>query len=197
MPKDLDGPYHLPLHWGNRLHAIGSNTQYLHVLAGKAGLSFNFDAQGSNTLDSHRLLLHAERVDEMNNGDIDGDDTVEGGGQGGERTTFALALRLAFASAYFKEGKRLADHAVLMEKCVEVGLDVDAVRAVLKGDTYRDEVLASADELTRSGIHSIPVFLFRSGEFRARVHGSASEEAFTSVFRDAEAHWAKLDGGGG
>lgn len=72
MPAAKNGNYHLPLHWGQRLVAIGSNTQYLDVLGKKAGLpAFNFDAQGSNTLDSHRLLLYCEILDDKNKEEAD------------------------------------------------------------------------------------------------------------------------------
>ena len=99
MPRSEAGDYHLPLEWGPRLFAIGSNTQYLERLSQQAGLKFNFKAQGSNTLDSHRLLLYAEKLDE----EEEQKQRTEGGedGAGGAtcsasmRDTLALRLRLA------------------------------------------------------------------------------------------------------
>lgn len=184
MPRGQAGEtYHLPLNWGERLFAIGSNTQYLERLARQAGLEFNFNAQGSNTLDSHRLLLLAEHADE--------ESAKENADGTSKRTTFALDLRLNLADKYFRQGRRLADHALLLAAVNEVGMDVDRAAKVLAGNEYKAEVLDSARRLTQSGIHSIPVFLFSSGDFSATVHGSSNQAEFERVFREAEEHWRK------
>lgn len=189
MPAQPDGDYHLPLTWGERLFAIGSNTQYLDVLSEKAGLKFNFNAMGSNTLDSHRLLLFAEHVDEqkLKSSQNSNDKEREKG------INFALALRLNFATKYFTEGKRLADHSVLLDGVKEVGLDEEEAKAILSSDKYKEDVLESARNLQREGIHSIPVFFFRSGEFRATIHGSSDRQKFLQVFKAAETYWKELD----
>lgn len=206
MPSQPHRPYHLPLHWGERLHAIGSNTQYLDVLAKNAGLSFNFDAPGSNTLDSHRLLLFAEEMDKQRQmGETEvkqkcpeenplvnpGELKCAEGSTKPIKDSFALALRLNLANKYFTQGKRLADHDVLLSAVNEAMAAeyVEQAKSMLLSDTYKSEVMKSADSLTRSGIHSIPVFFFVSGDFEARVHGSSNQKEFLNVFKAAEDYW--------
>ena len=50
-------------------------------------------------------------------------------------------------------------------------------------------MLESAASLSKEGIHSIPVFFFTSGSFKATVHGSSDQETFAKVFRAAEKYW--------
>lgn len=196
MPaSEADGAdYHLPLVWGERLQAIGSNTQYLEALATQAGLHFNFEALGSSTLDSHRLLLFAEHRDqaaEAKEAKKAKEASCEAKEAKGARikSTHALDLRMNLAEKYFTKGQRLADHAVLEQAAEEAGLDGQEVRAFLATDQHRAEVLRSARDLGRSGIQSIPVFLFRSGDWTARVHGSSDVQTFLDVFKRADAHW--------
>jgi predicted DsbA family dithiol-disulfide isomerase len=95
---------------------------------------------------------------------------------------------------YFTEGKRLADHEVLLNAVEEVGMDVASARAILSSETHRSTCLRSAADLQKSGIRQIPVFFFRSGDFEATVHGSSDVPDFLEVFRQAEAFWKKRDG---
>ena len=98
MPtKEGDDSYHLPLDWGERCDATNYPKDLLQRLANGVGLKFNFRAQGSNTLDSHRVLLFAESK-----------------GLAGE-------FRDAIGLKYFQDGKRLADHGNLLDAAERVG----------------------------------------------------------------------------
>mmetsp|Transcript_38230 Transcript_38230/g.75262 ORF Transcript_38230/g.75262 Transcript_38230/m.75262 type:complete len:200 (+) Transcript_38230:270-869(+) len=189
MPSEKGADYHLPLNWGERLFAIGSNTQYLDVLGTKAGLPpFNFNAQGSNTLDSHRLLLYCELLDQnRSRNDCEAKDSEA------HYETKHLKMRLALANRYFKLGQRLADHEVLLSAAEEIGLEREEVAKFLSSGDLTAEVLKKAKELTQMGIHSIPVFVFRSGDFETQVHGSSSFETFLQVFRACEDFWKTVD----
>jgi predicted DsbA family dithiol-disulfide isomerase len=168
MPCDADGgcEYHLPLRWGDRLEAIGSATAPLAALARGVGLEFNFDAEGSNTLDSHRLLLLAEAHGR------------------------AAALRESLGQRYFVRGGRLADAALLRDAAAEAGLEDAAVERVLADRAeYRAEVRAAVDAARAAGIRSIPVFVFQSGGFEATVRGSSSVDEFHETFLEIEAYW--------
>ena len=170
MPADVGGGYRLPLAWGERLLAIGSNPERLGQLGATVGMQFNFQAEGSSTFDSHRLLLHAESQ-----------------GLAGE-------LRDELGQVYFIRGKRLADHVLLSEAAKKVGLD--GADEILAGDAFAAEVRASVKQTARQQIHSIPVFFFSSGGFSATVHGSSSAEEFLDTFKAVERHWNAHDGTG-
>ena len=166
LPSAEDDSYHLPLQWGERLAAIGYPIEPLAALGRSVGLTFNWKAEGSSTLDSHRLLLFAEQ-----------------NGKAGE-------LREALGQRYFINGQRLADQEVLLSAAEEVGL-AGAEVVLTDRSAYRDEVLQAVKKAHTQGIHSIPVFHFRSGGFSTTLHGSASVETFHKTFLAIEAHWAE------
>ncbi|MFV0316873.1 MAG: DsbA family protein, partial [Microthrixaceae bacterium] len=65
-----------------------------------------------------------------------------------------------FFKAYFTDGANIADHAVLTDLAVEVGLDRDEVTEVLASNAFADEVVAdqrSAAELGVTGVPAIAV----------------------------------------
>mmetsp|Transcript_36718 Transcript_36718/g.84132 ORF Transcript_36718/g.84132 Transcript_36718/m.84132 type:complete len:136 (-) Transcript_36718:387-794(-) len=121
----------------------------------------------SDTTDSHRLVLWAER----------------------QQRAKGEALALAVGRRYFEQARALADHAVLLEAAAEVGLDRAAALAYLQSDEGREEVWQAAVDAQRQGIHSIPVFMFSAGEFSETVHGSADVERFSQVFQAIKRHW--------
>ena len=63
----------------------------------------------------------------------------------------------------------------------EVGLDERAARRYLESEAGFAEVTASVESSHRMGIHSIPVFIFRSANYETVVHGSADVERFGEV----------------
>jgi len=143
--------------WGNRLDAIyPGGRSSIAKLGASAGFAFNFEAPLSDTMDSHRLYLWAEEA---------------AGGKGEE-------LAQAIGHEYFERARPLADRDMLCACASDVGLDPAAARAYLESSRGYDEVRASVDENLRLGIHSIPVFIFRSGHYQSVVHGSADVERF-------------------
>lgn len=163
LPRDpsTDRPPPYPLPWGERLDALygpGVKEQ-IRRLGAAVGYRFNFAAPGSNTLDSHRLLLWAERQ--------------------GRGPAFGKAL----AHAYFEEAQPLADHDVLTACAESAGLPAAEARAVLEDDTReRDAVDAALRFAAESGIRSIPVFLFNDSR-AGPVHGSASVAQFEDALQ--------------
>jgi hypothetical protein len=99
-----------------------------------AAVGFRFGARPRvwNTFDAHRLLHWA-------------------GLQGRQRE-----LKHALLNAYHGEGRNPGAHDVLLELAAQVGLDVDAARAVLADGAYTDEVRASEAFWQQAGIHSVP-----------------------------------------
>ena len=154
------GGHHAIRPWGDRLDAIypGGRESIRH-LGDRAGFSFNFNAPLSDTMDSHRLYVWAER---------------QGGGKG-------EALAQAVGHQYFEQAQALSDRAMLCGCAAIVGLDAEAARQYLDSDAGYDVVEQEVQYNLRLGIHSIPVFIFRSAGLEAVVHGSADEERFGQV----------------
>lgn len=165
MPAKREDGYHLPLKWGARLDAINYPKEPIRELAKGVGLDLNFEAEGSSTFDSHRLLLHAEKK-----------------GKAGE-------LREELGLVYFQHGQRLADHSNLLEAAAKVGLDTVEAAAVLSSDAYATQVAQSVKDTSQRHIHSIPVFFIESGAIAATIHGSSSVAEFLQTFREIEEYW--------
>jgi predicted DsbA family dithiol-disulfide isomerase len=147
--------------WGDRLDALyPGGRSSIAALGKRAGFEFNFQAPLSDTMDSHRLYLWAER---------------QSHGKGEE-------LAQAIGHQYFERAKPLADRDMLCSCAIEVGLDGAEARKYLDSDDGFEEVRQSVEQNLRMGIHSIPVFVFRaSGGFEKVVHGSADVEHFGKV----------------
>ena len=154
------GGQHPIKRWGERLDALYPGGRgSIQRLGSSAGYKFDFEAPLSDTMDSHRLYLWAER---------------QGSGQG-ERVAEAISRM------YFENARPLADREMLCSCVSEVGLDVDSARSYLASEAGYDEVRESVENNLRMGIHSIPVFVFRSLGYETVVHGSASVRRFGEV----------------
>jgi len=147
--------------WGDRLDAVyPGGRASITALGRRAGFSFNMEAPLSDTMDSHRLYLWADRA---------------GKGE---------ALAQAIGHEYFENARPLADREMLCACASEVGLDADAAQSYLQSDGGYTEVAASAEANRQMGIHSVPVFIFRSevdSTEPAVVHGSADVQRFGQV----------------
>jgi len=164
--KASDPTPEYPLAWGPRLDALyGPGARgSIERLGAAAGYNFNFSAEGSSTFDSHRILLWSE---------------TKGVG---------VPMGKALARRYFEEGKRLADHSVLLSAVEEVGLTREEAAGVLESDQFRQEVRQAVARSRAEGISSIPVFIFSSESGKsAVVQGSASPADFVRVFEQAAA----------
>ncbi len=110
---------------------------YVTELAKKVGLTYNMDkAVVANSFDAHRLSHLAKKYNKQD----------------------ALEERLFLA--YFTEGKNTADHTVLCEIGVEVGLQEDEIMALLNGDTFSAEVNRDILEAQMVGARGVPFFVF-------------------------------------
>lgn len=130
-------------------------------LAAEVGLDYHLDevAMG-NSFDAHRLIHFAATVGRA--------DQME------ER----------LMAAYFTEGVPIGEQAGLIEQAERVGLDREAVAAMLAGDGFADEVRAderAADEL---GVTGVPFFAI-GGRFG--VSGAQPPEVLLSVLERAAA----------
>ncbi|MBL7799886.1 MAG: DsbA family oxidoreductase [Chitinophagales bacterium] len=136
-----------------------------HVMqmAEGVGLHYNFDkAVVANSFDAHRLSHYA---------------TAMGKGNEMEEELF---------KAYFVDGKNTADHATLMALAVHVGLDEQAVKAVLQSDKYAAEVRQDIYEASQVGVSGVPFFVFNN---KYAVSGAQDSKVFLEVLQKAYAEW--------
>ena len=125
------------------------------------GIEYRFDrAVVANTFDAHRFLHYAADHDRQD-----------------------AAMEHIF-TAYFSEGRNVADHAVLAAIGDEIGLDAADIASMLASDRYVDEVRADIAEAEELGIQGVPFFVF---DRRYAVSGAQDSSVF---LRALEQSWA-------
>lgn len=119
--------------WGEHASA---RVEQIRALGAAEGLELNLHvARPVNTFDAHRLChLAAERGV--------ADDMME------------RLLR-----AFHTEGLNVADPEILERLGVEVGLDATAVRALLNGDAYGEDVRADERRAAQQGVTGVPALV--------------------------------------
>lgn len=143
-----------------RLSLEGAKEQIelISSLGRELGIDFRYaTTQYSNTRDAHRLMKLAEAKYDH--------ETVG-------------RLNEALFQAYFVENLVLADHKVLLDKAVGVGMKEEDVREVLESDKYDDEVRFDEREAAMRGVHGVPYIVF-NGEFA--VPGAMTVDGFKSA----------------
>ena len=157
-PEGEDIVEHLSHKYGMTAEQVRSNQAAIRQRGVEVGFAFNQEGRSRtwNTFDAHRLLHWA-------------------GLQGQE-----LPLKHALLSAYFTEGQNVADHAVLLRKVADVGLDVDAARAVLESAEHANEVRERLDFYRSQGISSVPSVIIND---RHLIQGGQPPEVFEQALR--------------
>lgn len=132
--------------------------------AKSVGLTYRFDAmKPTNTFDAHRLALFAGRF-----------------GKGAEMTERLLR-------AYFTEGAHIGDTDTLVGLAAEIGLDREAVSAMLAKDEGQAEVRADEREASALGVRGVPFFVINR---KYGISGAQSSQLFADTLDKAwsEAH---------
>ena len=110
-------------------------------VASKAGLEYHLDeVKLGNSFDAHRLAKMAEEI-----------------GRGSEAAE-------ALFHAYFVEGRRISDHATLIEIGVGLGLDPEAIEVMLSTDRFADEVRGDEALAREAGFGGVPTYVI-DGKF--------------------------------
>lgn len=147
-----------------RLSLEGAKEQIeqISALGRELGIDFRYaTTQYTNTRDAHRLMKLAEaKYDRA---------TVD-------------KLNKALFAAYFTENLVLADHKVLMDKALSVGMKEADVKEVLDSNMYDDEVRFDEREAAMRGVRGVPYIVF-DGEFA--VPGAMTVEGFRSALERA------------
>lgn len=140
-----------------RLSLEGAKDQIEQIssLGRELGIDFKYaTTQYSNTRDAHRLMKLAEAKY--------------------DRETVGR-LNEALFKAYFVENLVLADHKVLLDKAVSVGMNEADVKEVLESEKYDDEVRFDEREAMMRGVHGVPYIVINGG---LTIPGAMTTESF-------------------
>ena len=98
-------------------------------------------------------------------------------------------------AGYFVEGAAIGEHETLARLAVEVGLDEEAVREVLDGDAYADDVRHDELEARELGITGVPFFVL---DRAYGVSGAQPSETMLAALQQAwtAAHPLQMVGAG-
>jgi len=127
-------------------------------LARAEGLGFDAERPIGNTFDLHRVI-HL------------------GLAKGVQRE-----LLTAVNEAYFAQARQVFDHDVISDVAAGAGLDPAAVREVLDGDAWADEVREDEAQARRLGISGVPFFVL---DMRLGVSGAQPTELFARALDQA------------
>jgi predicted DsbA family dithiol-disulfide isomerase len=159
MPDDYEGTNadFLTKRKGFPADQVGKMTERVVDIAASVGLDYDFEhLRPTNTVKSHQVLHLAK--------------------QHGKQ----VELKERLLSAYFVEGRRLADPEVLADLAAEVGLDRSEVLDVLANDKFVDAVREDQQQAIRYGIQGVPFYVV---EGKYGVSGAQASETFVQVLR--------------
>ncbi|MDA7417434.1 DsbA family oxidoreductase [Xenophilus arseniciresistens] len=159
-PEGEDSIEHLQRKYGISEEQVRANGEALRQRGEAVGFPFNLDVRKRvwNTFDAHRLLHWAGTV---------------GGAQ-------QLALKQALLRAYFIEGLSPSDHAVLLQKVQEAGLDEARAQQILASDEFAEDVRQDEAMFTQAGIHSVPAVIINRQHL---ISGGQPPEVFERALR--------------
>ena len=155
---------HLGHKYGISAEQIAANTEAIRQRGAALGFEFGLGKRSRiyNTFDAHRLLHWA----------------------GLQSPEVQSRLKHALFKAYFTDGLHPGDHAVLLQVVGEIGLDIEAARAVLASDTYAYEVRQTEALYQRHGIQSVPAIII---DDRHLISGGQPVEVFEQALRQIAA----------
>jgi len=159
MPYDgMDRREYLETKFGGQEGAMKVYSQ-IDQTAREMGLELNFAGikRTPNTIDAHRLVLWAGIEGKQN----------------------AVVDRLF--KAYFKEGRDISEHSVLVRIAAAAGMDGDAVRTLLKGDANIDDIRTRDAKSRESGVQGVPCFIIDNHYV---VSGAQPTEMWEQVIKE-------------
>ena len=124
----------------------------------KDGVPYEFDkiTRTPNTLDAHRVIRWAK--------------------QAGKQEAVVEALFLA----YWRDGKDVGDHKVLVEAAIAVGMDGVEITLLLKGDTDKRAVMEEVEKSYQLGVQGVPTFII---DDKYGVSGAQEAEQLAEAIR--------------
>jgi predicted DsbA family dithiol-disulfide isomerase len=124
-------------------------------VATEVGLHFNFEkAVVANSFDAHRLL-HLAKKHQLQN-----------------------QCKELLLAAYFTEGKNTADHEVLTNIGIKIGLDASEISNLLASNQFEDEVNNDIHHAQKIGVRGVPFFVLAN---KYAISGAQSSETFLAA----------------
>jgi predicted DsbA family dithiol-disulfide isomerase len=150
---------HLAESKGWTLDYTKQTTEHVSNIAKEQGLDFNFEkAVVANSFDAHRLL-HLSKKHNLQN-----------------------ECEEKLFKAYFVEGKNTADHQVLTNIGLEIGLNQIDITELLKSNLYANEVNNDILQAQQIGVRGVPFFVFGN---KYSVSGAQEPETFLGALKQA------------
>ena len=146
--------------FGNR--DLKAMHQPLEDAGAKDGVPYQFDkiTRTPNTLDAHRLIRWAKQADKQ------------------EAVVEALFL------AYWRDGKDVGDHKVLVEVATAAGMDGQEIAILLSKDIDKRAVMEEVEKSYQLGVQGVPTFIIDS---KYGVSGAQEAEALAETIRQVAA----------
>ena len=137
---------------------------YVTDIAKNVGLTYNMDkAIVANSFDAHRLSHLAKKYNKQD------------------------ALEEQLFLAYFTEGKNTADHNILTEIGVGIGLDEQEIKTMLNSNEFSAEVNKDILEAQMVGARGVPFFVFdRKYAVSGAQDPATFEQVLTTVWEESE-----------
>lgn len=152
-------------HKGVSIQEAKCMNENVTIMAKQAGLVYNFDnTVVANSFDAHRFSHLAKKYGKQSEA---------------EEKLFA---------AYFTEGKNIADHAVLIQLGVEIGLDAAEVESVLKSDAYAADVEQDKTEAQQANVRGVPYFWL---DKKFIIAGAQDSKLILKTLQKSFAVWQK------
>lgn len=156
--EGMDRREYLETKFGGQAGALKVYGQ-IDKTAREIGLDLNFAGikRTPNTINAHRLILWA---------DIEGCQN-------------AVVDRLF--KAYFKEGRDISEHSVLVRIAAAAGMDGDAIRKLLDSDTNIEDIRTRDTKSRQSGVQGVPAFIIDNHYV---ISGAQTTEMWEQVIKE-------------
>ena len=146
---------HLAESKGWTMEYTHQSIQHVTDVATEVGLHFDFEkAVVANSFDAHRLL-HLAKIHKLQN-----------------------QCKELLLAAYFTEGKNTADHEVLTNIGIQIGLDATEISKVLESNQFADEVNKDINHAQEIGVRGVPFFVLGN---KYAISGAQSSETFLAA----------------
>ncbi len=165
-PKETDESYINHFTHGDKSLESQAKQQmaYIESMAHEDGLAMDINSViPTNSVDAHRLIKLAE-----------------------SKNNPALTERVIsrFYKVYFRDGKSIANHEVLLTAAIEAGLERAAIEKVLDSDQYYQEVINDEAEAQHLGIQGVPFFVINN---KYAINGAQPYEVFVKALKQVQA----------
>jgi predicted DsbA family dithiol-disulfide isomerase len=130
-------------------------------VARETGIEMNFGGikRTPNTIDAHRLI-HWAGIEGKQNAVVD-----------------------RLFKAYFKEGRDISEHSVLVRIATAAGMDGEATRRLLESDADTDDIRARDTDARKKGIQGVPAFVVASEYV---VQGAQPVETWDEIIKEIQ-----------